>query len=184
MWSASVLLRLVVCRLALVCSPCLLSLLHLPVPSLSLPQLPWLHPLCLHCSAFYSLLSPFCPHYPFHFIPGSVDLLSAHIGTESLHACICAPVYVCVGGGYCLNFITRSLDHTHLIRLWPFSIATENKRLRQKLITQQMMWSAFAMSWSLPGYLLLCVQAGRDTWALDLLAGSQTRSLEAPPAER
>lgn len=111
----------------LICSPCSpftatsahsSSLLPSLVAPATLTVLPSIYPgLLLTILVFRAL--------PSIFIPGSIDLLMAHIGTESPHVCICASVYA--RGGYGLNFIIHSLDHTHPIRLGPLINGEENR---------------------------------------------------------
>lgn len=101
-----------VAQASLSCSPCLLSLLHLPTPfspGLSFPDCP-LFP--LPRSAFHhSLLSLVLSLIPFVFIPISIDLPLAHIGTGSPHVYICASVYV-YGWRMWLEF--------HYLFSWPY----------------------------------------------------------------
>lgn len=100
MHDASELFRLVVYRP----SPHLFSLSPFTATSarsslcflLSLPQLLWLSspPSTLFSFSPFSCLLPCWLQYPSLFIPGSVDIPMACIGTK-LHVSICAPVYVC-----------------------------------------------------------------------------------------
>lgn len=149
----------------LFCSPCLLSLLHLPTASLCFlplwPQLPWL-------SSSPSILVCFCLQFPSLFISGSIDLPMAHIGTEWPHVSICASVYVS-GWRIWLEF--------HYLFPWPYTsnlaLNTASKTKADHATTRKL----------IDAYHDVLVAFMQKETLFSLTPRFRLTSLEAPPAD-
>lgn len=141
-----------------------LSLLHLPTPSLcfllSWPQPPWLSspPLSLLCFSPFSCVL----HAAFNTLPFSSLAPSTHqwpIKELNRHMSVYVNQYMWVGGGYGMNFISRSVNHTHPI--WLLLLINDKGSRAGK--TRADYTTTGKLSWCLPGYLG-CMNAGRDTF--------------------